>query len=211
MLVCVCVCVCVCESVSVYACVQGLVDTAVKTSRSGYLQRCLIKHLEGITVNYDLTVCSGCCDVLHVVQPVSVCVCVCVCRCEIRIVLWCSSCTGKMDWTSAAAGSCSRLSSPSCSTTTWYSSRPPQLSPCSITLSLCLCRQALTHSVDFQAAEEFLDMAAAHKHRKRVSTSILCIVHVQQESQYLHIVYCTCTARESVPPYCVLYMFLNER
>jgi DNA-directed RNA polymerase I subunit RPA1 len=35
---------------------EGLVDTAVKTSRSGYLQRCLIKHLEGIIVNYDLTV-----------------------------------------------------------------------------------------------------------------------------------------------------------
>ena len=25
---------------------EGLVDTAVKTSRSGYLQRCLVKHLE---------------------------------------------------------------------------------------------------------------------------------------------------------------------
>lgn len=35
---------------------KGLVDTAVKTSRSGYLQRCLVKHLEGITVNYDMTV-----------------------------------------------------------------------------------------------------------------------------------------------------------
>ncbi|XP_039285485.1 DNA-directed RNA polymerase I subunit RPA1 [Nilaparvata lugens] len=35
---------------------EGLIDTAVKTSRSGYLQRCLIKHLEGITVNYDQTV-----------------------------------------------------------------------------------------------------------------------------------------------------------
>ncbi|XP_025110197.1 DNA-directed RNA polymerase I subunit RPA1-like [Pomacea canaliculata] len=35
---------------------EGLVDTAVKTSRSGYLQRCLIKHLEGIMVNYDMTV-----------------------------------------------------------------------------------------------------------------------------------------------------------
>ena len=34
----------------------GLIDTAVKTSRSGYLQRCLIKHLEGISVNYDNTV-----------------------------------------------------------------------------------------------------------------------------------------------------------
>jgi DNA-directed RNA polymerase I subunit RPA1 len=35
---------------------EGLIDTAVKTSRSGYLQRCLIKHLEGIRVNYDNTV-----------------------------------------------------------------------------------------------------------------------------------------------------------
>ncbi|XP_021350780.1 DNA-directed RNA polymerase I subunit RPA1-like [Mizuhopecten yessoensis] len=35
---------------------EGLIDTAVKTSRSGYLQRCLIKHLEGVYVNYDLTV-----------------------------------------------------------------------------------------------------------------------------------------------------------
>ncbi|XP_073968760.1 RNA polymerase I subunit RpI1 isoform X2 [Rhodnius prolixus] len=35
---------------------EGLVDTAVKTSRSGYLQRCLVKHLEGLTVNYDMTV-----------------------------------------------------------------------------------------------------------------------------------------------------------
>ncbi|ESP05212.1 hypothetical protein LOTGIDRAFT_152026 [Lottia gigantea] len=35
---------------------EGLVDTAVKTSRSGYLQRCLIKHLEGVIVNYDLSV-----------------------------------------------------------------------------------------------------------------------------------------------------------
>ncbi|KAF0989520.1 hypothetical protein HZS_2747 [Henneguya salminicola] len=32
---------------------EGLVDTAVKTSRSGYLQRCLIKHMEGIKVAYD--------------------------------------------------------------------------------------------------------------------------------------------------------------
>lgn len=35
---------------------EGLIDTAVKTSRSGYLQRCLIKMLEGVVVNYDLTV-----------------------------------------------------------------------------------------------------------------------------------------------------------
>ncbi|XP_064200211.1 DNA-directed RNA polymerase I subunit RPA1 [Anguilla rostrata] len=35
---------------------EGLVDTAVKTSRSGYLQRCIVKHLEGLVVQYDLTV-----------------------------------------------------------------------------------------------------------------------------------------------------------
>ena len=35
---------------------EGLVDTAVKTSRSGYLQRCLIKHMEDLTVGYDMTV-----------------------------------------------------------------------------------------------------------------------------------------------------------
>ena len=35
---------------------EGLIDTAVKTSRSGYLQRCLIKLLEGVVVNYDGTV-----------------------------------------------------------------------------------------------------------------------------------------------------------
>lgn len=35
---------------------EGLIDTAVKTSRSGYLQRCLIKHLEGIRVHYDNSV-----------------------------------------------------------------------------------------------------------------------------------------------------------
>lgn len=34
---------------------EGLIDTAVKTSRSGYLQRCIIKHLEGIVVAYDNT------------------------------------------------------------------------------------------------------------------------------------------------------------
>uniref|UniRef100_A0A0N5BKB8 DNA-directed RNA polymerase I subunit RPA1 n=1 Tax=Strongyloides papillosus TaxID=174720 RepID=A0A0N5BKB8_STREA len=35
---------------------EGLIDTAVKTSRSGYLQRCIIKHLEGLKICYDLTV-----------------------------------------------------------------------------------------------------------------------------------------------------------
>ncbi|KAL5707886.1 DNA-directed RNA polymerase [Ranunculus cassubicifolius] len=35
---------------------EGLVDTAVKTSRSGYLQRCLVKNLECLKVCYDGTV-----------------------------------------------------------------------------------------------------------------------------------------------------------
>ena len=35
---------------------EGLIDTAVKTSRSGYLQRCLIKGMEGLTVGYDYSV-----------------------------------------------------------------------------------------------------------------------------------------------------------
>lgn len=35
---------------------EGLIDTAVKTSRSGYLQRCLIKGMEGLTVGYDNSV-----------------------------------------------------------------------------------------------------------------------------------------------------------
>jgi len=44
---------------------EGLIDTAVKTSRSGYLQRCLIKHLEGITVHYDQTVRDSCGSVIQ--------------------------------------------------------------------------------------------------------------------------------------------------
>ena len=35
---------------------EGLIDTAVKTARSGYLQRCVIKGMEGLTVSYDTTV-----------------------------------------------------------------------------------------------------------------------------------------------------------
>jgi len=38
---------------------EGLVDTAVKTSRSGYLQRCLVKNLEALSVAYDGTVRDG--------------------------------------------------------------------------------------------------------------------------------------------------------
>lgn len=35
---------------------EGLVDTTVKTARSGYLQRCLVKSLECLSVKYDGTV-----------------------------------------------------------------------------------------------------------------------------------------------------------
>jgi DNA-directed RNA polymerase beta' subunit len=35
---------------------EGLIDTAVKTSRSGYLQRCIVKGLEGLHVEYDTSV-----------------------------------------------------------------------------------------------------------------------------------------------------------
>lgn len=35
---------------------EGLIDTAVKTSRSGYLQRCLIKGMEGLKSEYDSSV-----------------------------------------------------------------------------------------------------------------------------------------------------------
>jgi hypothetical protein len=35
---------------------EGLIDTAVKTANSGYLQRCLVKNLENLVVNYDGTV-----------------------------------------------------------------------------------------------------------------------------------------------------------
>jgi DNA-directed RNA polymerase beta' subunit len=38
---------------------EGLVDTAVKTSRSGYLQRCLVKNLETLKVAYDCSVRWG--------------------------------------------------------------------------------------------------------------------------------------------------------
>lgn len=39
---------------------EGLVDTTVKTSRSGYLQRCLVKNLESLRVSYDGTVRDNC-------------------------------------------------------------------------------------------------------------------------------------------------------
>ncbi len=38
---------------------EGLIDTAVKTANSGYLQRSLVKHLEGVRIEYDGTVRNG--------------------------------------------------------------------------------------------------------------------------------------------------------
>jgi DNA-directed RNA polymerase I subunit RPA1 len=35
---------------------EGLLDTSLKTANSGYLQRCLVKHLEGVRLHYDRTV-----------------------------------------------------------------------------------------------------------------------------------------------------------
>ena len=35
---------------------EGLIDTAVKTAKSGYLQRCVVKGLEGVKVEYDISV-----------------------------------------------------------------------------------------------------------------------------------------------------------
>ena len=35
---------------------EGLIDTAVKTSRSGYLQRILVKNLESLIIQYDYSV-----------------------------------------------------------------------------------------------------------------------------------------------------------
>jgi len=35
---------------------EGLIDTAVKTSQTGYIQRRLVKALEDVMVNYDYSV-----------------------------------------------------------------------------------------------------------------------------------------------------------
>jgi len=47
---------------------EGLVDTAVKTSRSGYLQRCLVKHLESQHIAYDYTVRDSNLNILQFVS-----------------------------------------------------------------------------------------------------------------------------------------------
>jgi len=46
---------------------EGLIDTAVKTSKSGYTQRKLMKALEDLMVHYDSTVRNSCGDVIQFV------------------------------------------------------------------------------------------------------------------------------------------------
>nr|UXY87511.1 DNA-directed RNA polymerase I chain-like protein [Cryptomonas sp.] len=46
---------------------EGLLDTAVKTSQSGYIQRSLVKHLESLKINYDLTVRQSTGNVLQII------------------------------------------------------------------------------------------------------------------------------------------------
>lgn len=42
---------------------EGLIDTAVKTAETGYIQRRLIKAMESVMVHYDGTVSSALCFV----------------------------------------------------------------------------------------------------------------------------------------------------
>jgi DNA-directed RNA polymerase beta' subunit len=59
---------------------EGLVDTTVKTSRSGYLQRCLIKNLEPLRVHSDHSVrdgCDGCATRAHAWGGLLLLLCVC--------------------------------------------------------------------------------------------------------------------------------------
>lgn len=44
---------------------EGLVDTAVKTAETGYMQRRLVKCLEDLAVNYDNTVRSSTGDIVQ--------------------------------------------------------------------------------------------------------------------------------------------------
>ena len=50
---------------------EGLIDTAVKTSQTGYIQRRLIKGLEDIKVEYDMTVRNS---KGKIIQVMSICV-----------------------------------------------------------------------------------------------------------------------------------------
>jgi len=45
---------------------EGLIDTAVKTADTGYMQRRLMKSLESLSVNYDYSVRSTSGEVVQV-------------------------------------------------------------------------------------------------------------------------------------------------
>lgn len=45
---------------------EGLIDTAVKTADTGYMQRRLMKSLESLTVNYDYSVRSTSGEIVQV-------------------------------------------------------------------------------------------------------------------------------------------------
>ena len=44
---------------------EGLVDTAVKTAETGYMQRRLVKNLEDLCLHYDLTVRNSVGDIVQ--------------------------------------------------------------------------------------------------------------------------------------------------
>lgn len=44
---------------------EGLVDTAVKTAETGYMQRRLVKSLEDLCVHYDMTVRNSVGDIIQ--------------------------------------------------------------------------------------------------------------------------------------------------
>ena len=56
---------------------EGLIDTAVKTAETGYIQRRLIKAMESVMVKYDGTIRNQVYN-MYVCVFVFLCVCVCV-------------------------------------------------------------------------------------------------------------------------------------
>lgn len=75
---------------------EGLVDTTVKTSRSGYLQRCLIKNLESLKVGggtagwYCRPQCGTVCT-LEVGSPQC-------CLCQAQRAQCCAGCSAEQFW-----------------------------------------------------------------------------------------------------------------
>lgn len=45
---------------------EGLVDTAVKTAETGYMQRRLVKSLEDLCLHYDMTVRNSVGDIVQI-------------------------------------------------------------------------------------------------------------------------------------------------